>query len=155
MSSPVEGSLTVSSQKAILAIVAPSPSSAPSSINYLHHHGIVHREHSPLYLIALLHPLQRTDNILYPPITVLFDFFIIDIFNSASMMWQKIAFFLHEEALENHLDIFQLLLSREATILDEQVQKNQAWYLTRVILLLLLLLLLLRSRGTTLMGEKG
>jgi len=37
-----------------------------------------------------------------------------------------INFTLHKEASENHLDFFQLSLSREAAVLDEQVPKHQA-----------------------------
>ena len=33
---------------------------------------------------------------------------------------------LHEEASENHLDFSQSPLSKEATVINEQVQKNQA-----------------------------
>ena len=34
---------------------------------------------------------------------------------------------LDKEASENHLDFFQLFLSREAAVLDDQVQKHRAW----------------------------
>jgi len=54
---------------------------------------------------------------------------MLDILTIVSELWcDKNCIFstLHEEAVENHLDFFQLPLSKEQTVLDEQVQKNQA-----------------------------